>query len=250
MMSARRFSILGAAALGALLLLHAAPSAMAQREETRKAEDPRPPTGDEILTAVRLSQALQDLKQLKGRLRNDATGALHPFTLTMADNVIRFVFTSPPKESINLDLKQNGTTLTRVTGSGKVEMPASLYSETVRDTAINFEDLSMRFLYWPNAQVVQESATISFQKCWVVRVRNPDNRGPYGWVDLWIHKDSGAMLQMEAWSRSAKKLKQFKVRKGQKYKNAYILKQMRVYSYDPKTGDEVATTYMEIDDPG
>lgn len=232
-----------------LLLAQPAPVHAQRAEETRKAEDARPPTGDEILMAVRLSQALQDLKQLKGRLRNDSTGETHPFTLTMSDNIIRFVFTSPPKESINLDLKKNGTTLTRVTGTGKVEMPASLYAEQVRGTAINFEDLSMRFLYWPNAQVVKDNVTISFQKCWVVRVQNPDGRGPYGWVDLWIHKESGAMLQMEAWSRSAQKLKQFKVRKGQKYRNAYILKQMRVYSYDAKSGDEIATTYMEIDDP-
>lgn len=207
------------------------------------------PTGDGILKMVRLSQAIQDLNQLKGKLRDDATGNTSPFTLTMSDNVIRFVFTTPPKESINLDLKENSTTLTRVTASGKVEMPASLYAEKVRGTAINYEDLSMRFLYWPNAKLLDEDAKISFQKCWLVRVQNPDNRGPYGWVDLWIDKKSGAMLKMEAWNRSAKKLKQFLVRKGQKYKDAYILKQMRVYSYDPDTGKEIAVTYMEIDDP-
>lgn len=236
------------ALLCAVLLVPSAASAQ-QREETRKAEEASPPTGDEILKAVRLSQALQDLKQLKGKLRNDATGEEHPFSLTMADNVIRFVFVTPPKEVINLDLKRNSTALTRVTADGRIEMPASLYGESVRKTAINFEDLSMRFLYWPGAKLLQETATVSFQKCWLVRSQNPDNRGPYGWVDLWVHKESGAMMQMEAWDRNGKKLKQFKVRKAQKFKDAYILKQMRVYSYDPKSGDEIATTYMEIEDP-
>jgi hypothetical protein len=207
------------------------------------------PTGDGILRLVRLSQAIQDLNLLKGRLRDDASGKTSPFTLTMSDNVIRFVFTDPPKESINLDLKENSTTLTRVNATGKVEMPASLYGEKVRGTAVNYEDLSMRFLYWPNAKLMDDNVKVSFQKCWLVRAQNPDNRGPYGWVDLWIDQKSGAMLKMEAWDRSSRKVKQFKVAKAQKYKDAYILKQMRVYSFDPDSGKELAVTYMEIDDP-
>jgi hypothetical protein len=206
------------------------------------------PTGDGILRMVRLSQAIQDLNQLKGQLR-DKNGPTNPFTLTMSDNVIRFVFTSPPKESINLDLKENSTTLTRTNASGKVEMPASLYGERVRGSAINYEDLSMRFLYWPNAKLMDDNAKVIMQKCWLVRAQNPDNRGPYGWVDLWIDQKSGSMLKMEAWNRSAKKVKQFIVRKGQKYKDAYILKQMRVHSFDPATGKELGVTYLEIDDP-
>lgn len=206
------------------------------------------PTADGILRLVRLSQAIQELNQLKGHLRSD-NGQVHPFTLTMSDNVIRFVFPNPPKESINLDLKETTATLTRVTASGKVEMPASLNAESVRGTAINYEDLSMRFLYWPNAKMMDENVKISFRNCWLIRVQNPTNRGPYQWVDLWIDKGSGAMLKMEAWDRSAKKVKQFLVRKAQKYKDAYILEQMRVYSFDPATGKQIATTYLEIEDP-
>lgn len=207
------------------------------------------PTADGILKLVRLSQANQDLKQLTGRLQDRTAGTTSNFTLSMSDGVIRFVFPDPPKETINLNLKENTTTLTRVNASGKAETPASLYGEKVRNSAINYEDLSMRFLYWPNAQIMDENVKISFRDNWLIRVKNPDNRGPYGWVDLWIDKGSGAIVKMEAWSRAAKKMKQFKVVKVQKYKGAYILEQMRVYSYDPDTGKEVATTYLEIDDP-
>src|SRR4051812_47041259 len=154
------------------------------------AADSPPPTGEEILHMVRMSQALQDLKHLKGRLRNDDTGQEFPFDLTMYDNVIRFLFPDPPKEIINLDLNDNGTKLTRTNAAGRVEMPAALYAEPVRQTAINFEDLSMRFLYWPNAKVTGDDK-ISFQKCWVVRVQNPDKRGPYRMVDLWVDQSSG-----------------------------------------------------------
>lgn len=218
--------------------------------EVRKAET-LPPTGEEILRLVRMSQALQDLKHLKGKLRvemGEFEGQEYPFDLTMADNVIRFLFPDPPKEIINLDLNNNGTELTRVAQGGKVVMPLSLYGEPVRRTSINFEDLSMRFLYWPNAKVISEES-ISFQECWVVRVPNPDNRGPYRLVDVWVHQKSGAMMQMRAYDGKGKMLKEFKVRKGQKFKEAYILKQMRVESYDPATNKVNGRTYLEIADP-
>lgn len=221
--------------------------------EVRKAGTP-PPTGEEILRLVRMSQALQDLKHLRGKLRIEqsedaqAEGQEYPFDLTMSDNVIRFVFADPPKEIVNLDLKDNGTKLTRVTSGGKVEMPLSLYGEAVRKTSINYEDLSMRFLYWPGATILTEES-ISFQQCWVVRVPNPDQRGPYRTVDVWVHQKSGAMMQMRAYDARGKMVKEFKVRKGQKYKDAYILKQMRVESYDVNTNKVKGRTYLEIQDP-
>ncbi len=209
------------------------------------AADPQP-TGDEVLQLVRMSQALQDLNKLKGKLRNDDTGKEYPMELTMSDNVIRFLFRDP-NEIINLDLNDNGSKLSRVLAGGKTEMPLSLYAETVRGTDINYEDLSMRFLYWPKAKIIGEDS-MSLQKCWIVRVTNPDGRGPYGTVDAWIAKSSGAMMQMEAYDAKGKKVKQFKVRKGQKYKGAYILKQMRVESFDAK-GEVKGRTYLEIEDP-
>lgn len=205
------------------------------------------PDGDEVLKLVRMSQALQDLHRLQGRLRVNETGEKIPLELTMADNVIRFLLREP-NEIINLDLKDNGTKLSRVVAGGRVEMPMSLYSDRVRKTDINYEDLSMRFLYWPHAKVIGED-TFSFQKCWQVRVTNPDGRGPYGTVDVWVARSSGAMMKMEAYSPQGKKLKQFLVRKGQKFKGAYILKQMRVESFDPASGKVTGITYLEIDDP-
>src|SRR5881398_1446335 len=97
---------LSSALLAAVVILDAAAAA-----------DRPPPSGDEILAMVRMSQALQDLKHLKGKLRNDDTGQEFPFDLTMADNVIRFVFPDPPKEIINLDLNDNGTKLTRTSAA-------------------------------------------------------------------------------------------------------------------------------------
>jgi hypothetical protein len=204
-------------------------------------------SGDDVLLLVRKSQAQQYLQGLTGKLRSNETGQSWPMELTMRENVIRFLFRQP-NEIINLDLNNSGTKLSRVVSGGKVEMPTTLYGERVRNTDINYEDISMRFLYWPNAKIIGEDS-FSLQKCWHVRVTNPDGRGPYGTVDVWVAKSSGAMMKMEAYNAQGQKVKQFLVRKGQKYQGAYILKQMRVETFDPATKDVKGITYLEIDDP-
>ncbi len=211
------------------------------------AADEPEPTGDEVLLLVRKSQAQQYLQGLTGKLRSNETGKSWPMELTMRENVIRFVF-QDPNEIINLDLNNSGTKLTRVVAGGKSDVPMSLYGERVRNTDINYEDISMRFLYWPNAKIIGEDS-FSAQKCWQVRVTNPDGRGPYGTVDVWVAKNSGAMMQMEAYDAQGRKVKKFLVRKAQKYQGAYILKQMRVETFDPATRKVTGITYLEIDDP-
>jgi len=209
-----------------------------------------PVTGDELLKVVRQSQALQDFQQLKGALRSQATGQKIPMELSMKDGSIRFLLREP-NEIINLDLGDNGSRLYRVVAGAKKEVPPSLYSDHVRNTDLNYEDLSMRFLYWPHAKILGEDS-ISSQSCWIVRVTNPDGRkrGPYGTVDIWVAKKSGGMAKMEAHDADGRRVKQFLVRKIQHYNDAYILEQMRVESFDPDKGKSLGITYMEIDDPG
>lgn len=241
-------SLLGCLAAGAFLAIPAGAA-----EEAGKAKTT--PSGPEILKKARMTQSLQDLKHLKGKLsirQSDLDekyeGQAFSFDLTMSAGVIRFDFPEPQKETINLNLSEKGSALTRTTKAGKTEVPASLYGERVRQTAMNYEDLSMRFLYWPNSKVVGEEL-VGVCKCWRVRVPNPDMRGPYRQVDLWVDKESGAMVQMRAYNEKGKLLKEFKVVKVQTYRDAYILKQMRVETHDPTTGKRIGLTYLEIEDP-
>jgi hypothetical protein len=207
------------------------------------------PSGEEVLRFVRMSQALQDLKHLDGKLRNDDDeGAEHPFVLTMANNIIRFVFKEKPVETIQLDLKEKGSQLSRTTKDGKSIVPSEDYTDTVRNTCLNMEDLSMRFLYWPNGKNMGMEI-VRTRKCWRVRVTNPDGRGPYGTVDIWVEQDSGAMMQMVAYDMKARRVKEFKVNSVQKYKDTYILKKMRLESYDVDTNKIKGRTYLEIFDP-
>lgn len=210
-----------------------------------RAEDP-PPTGEEILRLVRLSNALQNYK-LTGTLRDDKSGRAESFTLNMEQNIMRFRF-SNPNQIVHLDMTTKPATLKVVQAGGSAAVPLAKYGEKVRGFAMNYEDLSMRFLYWPSAKLLGEER-YKTQKCWKVRVTSPDSATPYGTVDLWVHQASGGMAKMEAYDLQGKLAKRFEVSSVQKVDGATILKEMKVESYSPGSNKSDGRTYMTLDNP-
>ncbi len=194
---------------------------------------------------VRASYAQQDYK-LTGSLRDDSTGRKESFELTMQQQTVRFRFNNPA-EIVELDLGTQPASLSRVLAGGKAPVPITSYAEEVRGMGMNFEDLSLRFTYWPKPQLIG-SDSIKTQKMWVVRVVNPDGKGPYGTVDLWVHQGSGGVAKMEAYNPQGQKMKRFEVVSVQKHGETTILKEMKLEAYDPP-GAKKATrrTYMKLD---
>ena len=211
------------------------------------AEDP-PPTAEEIMKLVRLSYALQNYK-LTGNLRDSETGRSEDFTLNMEQNVIRFRFANP-NQIIHLDLDTTPASLKSVQAGGTIPVPLDKYGDKVRAFAMNYEDLSMRFLYWPNPQLLGVDS-IKLQKCWKIRVTNPSQETPCGTVDLWVHQASGGVAKMEAYNRQGQMVKRFEVTNVQKQKldNSTILETMKIESYDPGTKKPNGRTYMKLDTP-
>ncbi len=212
-----------------------------------RAEDAQPRTAEEILRIVRLSYALQN-HQMNGALRDDATGRTEPMELTMENQVMRFRFKNPPPEIVHLDLNTTPATLYQVRPGGSSKVPPGQYGDRVRGMEFNYEDLSLRFLYWPRPQLMGEGR-VSAQKCWIVRVTNPNKDGPYYVVDLWVHQASGGAAKMEAYDRNSKVVKRYQVTKVQKINGATTLKELRIESLNPLSGDVKGRTYMTMDDP-
>jgi hypothetical protein len=206
-----------------------------------------PRTAEEILRLVRLSYALQDHK-MQGRLRDETSGKVEPMELTMSQQVIRFRFINSPPEIVHLDLSTTPATLWQVKPGGTSRVPMSNAAQEVRGMDLNYEDLSLRFLYWTNAKLMGEER-VSTVKCWRVRVTAPNRSGPYGTVDLWVHQESGGIAKMEAWSVQGKVVKRFQVTKVQKVGKATVLKEMRIESFNPLNGDRKGRTYMTLDNP-
>jgi hypothetical protein len=202
-----------------------------------------------------LSYALQEGK-LTGKLRDDKTGNEKPFTLTMDQQIIRFLFTNP-KQIIHLDLSVAPPLLREVKEGGAVEVNTDMYSQKILGFELNYADLSLCFLYWPNPVFLGNEKLGIGNDCWKVRVTSPDGQGPYGTVDIWIHKESGGMSQMIGYDRQGKKVRQYKiasvqkieVKEGDKTRKIHIPKSMRIDSYNPANGKTIGTTYMEFDKP-
>jgi hypothetical protein len=202
-----------------------------------------PPTAEDIMRLVRMSYASQDYKLL-GNLRDDATGRVENFELTMQQQKVRFRFDNPP-EILDLDLNAVPPVLNRVVAGGKSSVPMAALGESVRGMAMNYEDLSLRFLHWPNPELMGTD-TIKTARCWVVRVTTPDQRGPYGTIDLWVHQGSGGVAKMEAYDVKANLLKRFAVEKIQEINKVTVLERMRIEAFEPGS-KKSRRTYMKLD---
>src|SRR6267143_3479957 len=119
------------------------------------------PDAQEVLANVRLRQSRQQI-DLRGQLRQDAT--VIPFRLVQNGPVVSYLF-SNPEETLQLRLGTNKSRLDEITRSGAEKITAAKLDEPVRQTAITYEDLALKFLYWPNARVVGADF-IRTRNCW------------------------------------------------------------------------------------
>ena len=213
---------------------------------TASAEEAQPKTAEQILRIVRLSYALQNHK-MSGVLRNDA-GQVEPMELNMDKQVMRFRFKNPPPEIVHLDLNTTPATLYQVKPGGSDVVPASQMAKKVRGMDMNYEDLSLSFLYWPRPELLGERR-VSLQKCWMVRVINPRREGPYYAVDIWVNQAAGGIQKMEAFDFNSKVVKRFEVIKVQKVDGATTLKEMKIESFNPFDNSRKGRTYMTLDNP-
>lgn len=204
------------------------------------AADP-PPAADEILSQVRLQQSGQQL-DLEGQLRIEAT--VIPFRMTQTGPVIRYTFANPP-EVLQLRLGENGSRLDLVTENSTKKFSASRLDERIGGTGITYGELALKFLYWPNAQVIG-AEDIRTRDCWKLRLAAPSRDSPYSTVVLWVDKESGAMMRMEGYDRNGHIAKRFEVVSAQKIDGRWFLKQMRIEELQPGTNQVRSRSYLEI----
>jgi hypothetical protein len=225
-------SILAAACL--TLILASAPAA--------RADDP-PPSGQELLRSVRLAHSAQQWK-LTGRIRTG--GKKTPFRLTLANDAIRYDFIDDG-DALTLRLGEKSSTLEETKGGRTARVPAARYSSAVHGTDISYEDLALRFLYWPNAKVLG-AGMISAHSCWRVEARPAAaNDSQYARVVLWIGREDGALMKAESYDAAGNWVRRFTVTSVMKREGYWLLKQMRIESAQGRSADP-KPTYLEIED--
>ena len=200
-----------------------------------------PPPANEILESVRLRQSEQQ-QELEGQLREDAT--VIPFRFTQTGPVIRYSFTKPD-EALQLRLGENESRLEEVTTEGVEKITPAQFDRKIRGTAVTYEDLALRFLYWPNARVIGDD-TIQLVDCWRLELRSPPRQSQYSTVRIWVQKEGPAVMKVEGYDANGKLVKRFTVVSGQKIEGRWFLKQMRIETFDPATAKVKTRTYLEI----
>ena len=197
------------------------------------------PDATELLANVRLRQSQQEI-DLRGQLRQEAK--VVPFHLVQNGPVIRYIF-SNPDETLQVRIGANNSRLDEIKRSGSEKI--TQLNEPVRDTAITYEDLALKFLYWPNARVIGADF-IRTRNCWKIQLHAPGTDSQYDSIFLWVDKDNGALMRMEGYDSAGKMIKRFEVVSAQKIEDRWYLKQMRVERIDPQSGRATARTYLEI----
>ncbi|HEY2101701.1 MAG TPA: outer membrane lipoprotein-sorting protein [Chthoniobacterales bacterium] len=199
------------------------------------------PDAQELLANVRLRQSQQQI-DLRGQLRQDAR--IVPFHLVQTGPIVRYIF-AEPDETLQLKLGASDSRLEEITRTGSERVSGSKLDEPVRATAISYEDLALKFLYWPKARVLGADF-IRTRNCWKLQLDAPAHESQYATMTLWVDKDNGALMRMEGYDATGKLVKRFEVVSAQKIEDRWYLKQMRVEAIEPSSGRVTARTYLEI----
>jgi len=198
------------------------------------------PSAREILDSVRMLEARQQI-DLQGQLRQD--NIVIPFRLIQNGPIIRYAF-SNPDEILQLRLGENSSRLDLVKDTGTEKFAGKL-DQKIRGTGVTYEDLALKFLYWPNARALGEE-TVRTRSCWKLQLPAPSRDSQYSNVFLWVDKASGALMRLEGYDWNGQLAKRFEVISAQKIDNRWFLKQMRVEELQPGTNHVQSRTYLEI----
>lgn len=195
----------------------------------------------DILNTVRMRQVQQQI-DLRGQLRQEAT--VIPFELIQNGSVVRYVF-SNPDETLQLQLGDNDSRLDEITRDGAEKVRPAQYDRKIRGTGVSYEDLALKFLYWPNAKSLGVE-TITTGNCWKLELRPGPIPSQYARVVVWVHQNSGALVRLEGYDSKGQLIKRFNVVSAQKIQDRWYLKQMRIEMFEPGTNHVLSRTYLEI----
>src|ERR1700759_2468579 len=141
------------------------------------------PTAQDILEGVRFRQVQQQI-DLHGELRQDKLRV--PFQLVQTGPTVRYIF-ADPDETLQLQIGEKESRLEQVSESGTERVKPADFDHKVRGTGLTYEDLSLKFLYWPNAELLG-AENIRTRNCWKLLLRSPGKQSQYAQVVLWVDK--------------------------------------------------------------
>ncbi|MEO8206376.1 MAG: outer membrane lipoprotein-sorting protein [Chthoniobacterales bacterium] len=195
----------------------------------------------QILEKARLNH-IAEPANFVARLRVEKE--ITPFELALGKNSVEYRF-SNPDQTLILDFEGKTPRLLEKKDGNTASVPPSSYSQKIRNSSITYEDIALRFLNWPDP-VYTGDETINLRKAWKLEIPAPDKYSQYKKIRVWIDQENGALMRMEGYDENGNLLRRFAVLSVQQLGDRWMLKQMRIESFDPVTKKVVTRTYLEV----
>lgn len=203
-----------------------------------------------ILEGARVSASLTKLeKGLTGNIRKGSSKT--PLVLFLMGKDIQFQFqeNKGPWQVFHMKLGDDATELYEVANGKTVKFPVAKLTTAIGGTDLTYEDLALRFLYWPGA-TLEGSEEVGGQDCWKIRVNKPKGTaGAYEVAYVWVHKKYGAFMRIRAHNKAGGLIKEFQVEDVMQIQNVWTLRKMQVATCDPATGRRSSVTSVTFDTP-
>lgn len=199
------------------------------------------PDARELLRRARINHISQSA-ELEARLRT-RSGEI-PFAIRLRDGRIEYQF-SAPEETVTLVLRDDQSELTLRRGGRTVALGPKDSGVPLRDTLLSYDDLAMRFLYWPVARVIGEEIFRS-RPAWRVELHPGTRASLYGAVRVLLDKASGALLRIEGYDWEGRLVRRFEVVSVQKIEGQFFLKSMRIEGFDPESRRVTGRIYLDV----
>lgn len=192
------------------------------------------PDAEKMLAQARLLTVLQQ-GDLKGELQ--APNGSVPVALFLRKENLQFQFLRDGQWQVfHMRLAEQKAQLWSMEGERQVPLPEARLSEAIAESDLSYEDLALRFFYWPGA-VLEGAEAVGMHDCWKLHVINPDRSGAYASVRVWLHQKYGAFMKIEGYNAAGQVIKRFEVDEVMKLKDdSWSLKQMSISRIDAATG--------------
>ena len=209
------------------------------------------PDAKAILEGARMSATLTQLDDgLRGNLRKGSQKT--PVTLFLKGKDIQFQFTenSGPPRVFHMRLGDAAFNLFEIVAGKTTNFPPDKLVAPIAGTDLTYEDLAMRFFYWPNPQF-EGQEDVGGMPCYKIRIDKPrGTAGRYEVVYVWVHTKYGAFIRIRGHDKNGGLVKEFQVEDTMQIaKDVWTLRTMQVASHDPASGRRLSITEVTFDSP-
>jgi hypothetical protein len=201
------------------------------------------PDANTILAGARLAATLTQVDEgLEGTLSQGSKRI--PITLFLKGKDIQFQFTENGKLRIfHMRLGDELFQLFEIIDGKTVNFPPAKLVEPIAGTDLTYEDLALRFFYWPNPKL-EGQENVGGQECYRLRLDKPKNSsGRYQGVYVWVHTKFGAFMRIKGHDSNGGLVKEFQVEDVMKVSDdVWVLEKMQVATHDPKSNRRLSIT--------